>query len=189
MYSSHGVPVTRTLPSSKLTIFQEVNLSSFSTVCRGLPCVSAVWGSCPGSVPALGDEAACAAAHLSNGSSYPWTAGSILSEPGLCPHHLLQPNLHSLRPARSKSTKPELQSENEAPAQELPGRVQELAQGWLLTGLVKLWGVDKHHWHVSITNGSIQIETSQIIQTPAPEEYLKAAPVPAMALDWAVCFT
>lgn len=38
----------------KLTIFHEVNLSSFSTVCRWLPCVSAVWGSCPGSVPARG---------------------------------------------------------------------------------------------------------------------------------------
>lgn len=63
--------------ASKLTIFHEVNLSSFCTVCRWLLHVSALWGSCRGSVPVLGDEAACAVAHLSNGSSFPWAAGSI----------------------------------------------------------------------------------------------------------------
>lgn len=123
---------------------------------------------------------------LSNGSSSPGLLAASLSQPGLCPHPL-QPDLHSLRPARSKNTKPELQRENEAPAQELPGCVQELAQGWLLTGQVKLWGTDKHHPHVSITNRSIQIGTShrqfKLLHLRSTWGQLL---VVGMALDWAV---
>lgn len=102
-------------------------------------------------------------------------AGS-LSLPELCPHHLLQPNLHSPGP-RSKSTQPELQRESEAPPQELPGRVQELAQGWLLTGQVKL----RNRWappaclHHKLKHPDRNF--SQLLQTPALEEYLRAAPV------------
>lgn len=113
------------------SIFPVFPLSAGLAPCLG--CLRQLsWLCCSGD--GWGPSCCCS---LSNGSSSPGLLAASLPQPGLCPHPL-QPDLHSLRPARSKSTEPELQRENEAPAQELPGCVQDLAQGWLLTGQVKL---------------------------------------------------
>lgn len=148
-------------PASKLTIFQEVNLSRFCTVCRWLLCVSALWGSCPGSVPVLGDEAARAVAHLSSGSSHPW---AVSRSP-------LQPYLPSLRPARSKSTKPELERKWGSSSR----------AAWLCAGFST--GLAAHrtgktvrsrqapaaclHYRLKAADRTF----SQTVQTPAGEEY------------------
>lgn len=186
MYSCHGVPVPRTLPSSKLTVFHEVNLSSFSTVAGGCP---------TSQLP----EAAVLALFCSGGwvrylvlllteqwQQLPWAAGSITLTAWAVS------TSSTARPALTQASK--IQKHQAWATERKWGPSSRAA--WLCAGvspgLAAHWtGKTVRHRQAPPTRFHYKQKHpdrnfSQTVQTPAPEQYLRAAPVLGMALDWAV---
>lgn len=185
MYSCHGVPVPRTWPSSKLLFLMRSIFPVFPLSAGVAPCLSRLrqlsW-----LCAALGmDEVPRAAAHWAM-AELPWAAGSITLTAWAVS------TSSAARPALTQASK--IQKHQAWATERKWGPSSRAA--WLCAGvspgLAAHWtGKTVRHRQAPPTRLHYKQKHpdrnfSQTVQTPAPEEYLRAAPVLGMALDWAV---
>lgn len=153
---------------------------------QGLPHVWAVWGSCPGCVLLWGWMRSLVLLLTEQWQQLPWAAGSIT---------LTAWAVSTSSAARPALTQVSKIQKHQAWATERKWGPSSRA-AWLCAGvspgLAAHWtGKTVRHRQAPPTRLHYKQKHpdrnfSQTVQTPAPEEYLRAAPVVGMALDWAV---